>query len=105
MEGLNFSDILGNLGSILGGDTIGLALKLALVIGIPTVIGIILFIVKKRAESAKREEDEKKAEDQEKKDSNTTIDENKKDSSDAGSDKASSEKDRHDLQNKLDPRR
>lgn len=96
MEGL-----IGQIGSILSGDMISLAMKLGLVIVIPVVIGIVSWILHRKAEAERKEKERREAEEKEKQDSGHLIDDNQKDSSQAKTDLEKSEEERRRLLDEL----
>lgn len=96
MEGL-----IGQISSILSGDMISLGLKLGLVILIPVIIGIVSWILNRKAEAERKEKERREAEEKEKKDSGNIIDDNQKDSGQSKSDQEKSEEERRRLLDEL----
>lgn len=96
MEGL-----ISQIASILSGDMVSLALKIGLLVGIPLVIGIVYWVMQRKAASEKLEADRREAQEREKKDSIGIIDDNQKDSSQGKTDQEKAEEDRQKLLDEL----
>jgi flagellar biosynthesis/type III secretory pathway M-ring protein FliF/YscJ len=93
--------LIGQIASILSGDTVSLIMKVVLLVGVPLITGLVILLLNRKAAAEKLEKERKDAEEQEKKDQGTVIDGNQKDATQGRTDQETSEEERQKLLDSL----